>query len=422
MSIPFLRRRRVRPMTAAARAVARRTPETLTVVRDRAQPRAVTIVRLSVTAVFAYLLALILLPGTVRPVLAPLTALLVAQVSLFQTLRSALQRVAAVVAGVLLAVGLGAWLGFTWWSLAVTIAVALSLGYALHLGDTALEVPISAMLILSSTGRAAATGRIVETFIGTAAGLVAGFVLTSPQVQPAEEAIEDLCRKMADLLDRMAAGLIDESFTDLAGDWLEQARALGGEIRRVDEALRQAEESTKLNPRSYRLPYTAISLRESLETLEHTATTVRVFARSLADSSRLEGEDSPLNDADVRERLSSVLRELSAAVMTYGRLATEHAASNHEVLETELDQRLGAARDQQDRLGELLGTDPAARPVGWPLRGELISQVDRIRNELRAGMPERRARLRRRRAWRRSLRAGRLRPPRLRPPRRGQMT
>src|SRR5258708_39039914 len=110
MSIPFLRRRQVRPMTAAARAVAKRTPETLTVVRDRAQPRAVTIVRLSVTAVFAYLLALVLLPGTVHPVLAPLTALLVAQVSLFQTLPSALQRVAAVVAAVLLPVGLAPWL------------------------------------------------------------------------------------------------------------------------------------------------------------------------------------------------------------------------------------------------------------------------------------------------------------------------
>jgi hypothetical protein len=45
---------------------------------------------------------------------------------------------------------------------------------------------------------------------------------------------------------------------------------------------------------------------------------------------------------------------------------------------------LAAAADQQDRLSELLGTDPAARPVGWPLRGELISHLDRLRGELRA--------------------------------------
>jgi uncharacterized membrane protein YgaE (UPF0421/DUF939 family) len=63
------------------------------------------VARLAGTAVFAYLVAL---PGTHWLVLAPLTALLVAQVSLYQTLRSAVQRVAAVVARVLHAVGLSA--------------------------------------------------------------------------------------------------------------------------------------------------------------------------------------------------------------------------------------------------------------------------------------------------------------------------
>ena len=219
------------------------------------------------------------------------------QVSIYQTLRTAVRRIAAVVVGVLLALGLSAWVGFTWWSLGITIVAGLALGYLLHLGDAVLEVPISAMLILSVGTRSAATQRVVETFIGTAAGLVAGFVLTSPRVQPAEEAIEDLCRMMADLLDRMAAGLAYSRLADgpvraSVDDWLAQARALGSEIRRVDDALRQAEESTKLNPRSLRLPHTTITLRESLETLEHEAITLRVFARSLADSTRLPDEDN----------------------------------------------------------------------------------------------------------------------------------
>jgi uncharacterized membrane protein YgaE (UPF0421/DUF939 family) len=84
----------------------------VTLVRQRAQPTAETIVRLTVTAVFAYLVAL-LIPSTPRPVLAPLTALLVAQVSIYQTVRSAARRVASVVAGVLLALGLSASVGFT---------------------------------------------------------------------------------------------------------------------------------------------------------------------------------------------------------------------------------------------------------------------------------------------------------------------
>ena len=300
--------------------MAQRAPETLTLVRHRTQPTAETIVRLTVTAVFAYLISLTV-PGTSHSVLAPLTALLVAQVSLYQTVRSAISRVAAVVAGVLLAVGLAALVGFTWWSLGITIAVALAIGYALHLGDNTLEVPISAMLILSGDTKAAATGRIVDTFIGTAAGL---------------------------------------------------------------------------------------------ETLEHETTTIRVLARSLADSTRLAGDDNPMNDPEARRRLAAVLRELSAAVTAYGRLATERDPSDHELLESELERHLAAAQDQQDRLADLLGSDPRAKPVGWPLRGELISHLDRLRNELRAVRPGRRSR-RRRRSWRRPMQPGRSRRPTGRP-------
>ena len=400
MSLATRPRRRAAEIGAAARTITQRAPVTLTLVRHRAQPTAATIVRLTLTAVFAYLLALPL-PNTSRPVMAPLTALLVVQVSIYQTLHAAARRVASVVAGVLLALGLSAWVGFTWWSLGIAIALGLTVGYALHLREEVLEVPISAMLIMSVGTRSAATGRVVETFIGTAAGLVAGFVLTSPRVQPAEEAIEDLCRMMAELLDRMAAGLAGGGVhAATASDWLAQARALGSEIRRVDDALRQAEESTKLNPRSLRLPHTTITLRESLETLEHEAITLRVLARSLADSTRLADDDNPLADPDVRRRLAGLLRELSAAVKTYGSLATEFDAPRHDLLESELERHLATAHQEQDRLSELLGADPAARPVGWPLRGELISHLDRFRAELQAGKPDRGARPRRNRTWR----------------------
>jgi uncharacterized membrane protein YgaE (UPF0421/DUF939 family) len=412
MSLTLRRRQQATQISAVARTITERTPLTLTVARHRAQPTAATIVRLTACAVFAYLIALPV-PETSPPVLAPLTALLVLQVSIYQTLFSALRRVAAVVTGVLIALGLSRWVGFTWWSLGLTVALGLAAGYALRLRDTVLEVPISAMLILSVGSKAAATSRITETLIGTAAGLIAGFVLTAPQVEPAQEAVAELGRAMADLLDRMSAGLDDGSVNDSARAWLEQARALGGEIRRVDEALQHAEESTKLNPRSMRLPYSTVTLRQSLEILERSAITVRILARSLTDATRLAGDDNPLDDADVRAGVAGTLRELSAAVRTYSSLATELDPHGHDVLKSELERHLAAARDQQDRLSGLL-VPPAARPVGWPLRGELISHLDRLRSELDAGTPGGRARRRRNRS-RRSPRLSRQRvPPALR--------
>jgi uncharacterized membrane protein YgaE (UPF0421/DUF939 family) len=364
--------------------VAQRAPETLTVVRYRTQPTAVTIARLAGTAVFAYLIALAVPSSTSRPVLAPLTALLVAQVTLYQTVFSAVRRVAAVVIGVLVAVALSAVVGFTWWSLGITIVAGLALGYLLRLGDTILEVPISAMLILSvgSTEAPAATGRIVETLVGAGAGLLAGLILAAPRVESAHDAMENLCRQMADLLERIAAGLCDGTAPDSAARWLAESRTLSGEIRRVDEAVRQAEESIVLSPRRPRLPAERIRLRDGLETLDHAAITIRGMARSLADLTQLGEENSSMQEEDQRSRLASVLRELATAVLAYGRLATAHDDDARASAQADLRRHLDSARDQQDRLSVVLAADPAQRPIGWPLRGELVSHIARLRNEI----------------------------------------
>jgi hypothetical protein len=114
-----------------------------------------------------------------------------------------------------------------------------------------------------------------------------------------------------------------------------------------------------------------------------------------------------MQDPAARGRLAAVLSELAAAVRIYGRLAIVTDAARRDQLAAELGRYLAAAKEQQGRLSELLGTDPAVRPVGWPLRGELISHLDRLRNELQAGGPTRALRARRMRSWRRPLQAGR---------------
>src|SRR6202167_4161290 len=220
----------------AARAVARRQAEQLTLVRRRAQPTAVYITRLTATAVFAYLLALQMPGGSTRSVLAPLTALLVVQATLFHTIRSAVQRVVGVTAGVLAAVGVSAYVPFSWYVLGLLIAGALGLGLILRLREDLLEVPISAMLIFSVDSHAAATSRITETLVGAAAGLAAGLLFAPLRVQPAKEAVGDLSRQMADLLGQMADGLAEGADAKRATEWLERTRAPRGEIERGGDA------------------------------------------------------------------------------------------------------------------------------------------------------------------------------------------
>jgi uncharacterized membrane protein YgaE (UPF0421/DUF939 family) len=418
----------------AAKAVAKRQAEQLTLVRRRAQPTAVYITRLTLTAVFAYLLALQLPGASSRDVLAPLTALLVVQATLFHTIRSAVQRVVGVTAGVLAAVAVSAYVPFSWWVLGLLIAGALVLGLVLRLREDILEVPISAMLIFSVDSHAAATSRITETLVGAAAGLAAGLVFAPLRVQPAKDAVGELSRQMADLLGQMADGLAFAEAPDpkRATEWLERTRALRGEIERVDEALSQAEESVRLNPRRLRFTDPAAGLREGVDTLERAAIDIRVLARSVSDSVRIDSEHSPVREAATRARLAAVLAELSAAVRAYGQLLEAEPVSGEDAGRVGLASRAGLAglagrglagltgrggsggpggpggpggsggfvaeplmevlsdhleeaRRQQDQLADLLSTDPAEQPEGWPLRGTILAHVDRLRSELQSG-------------------------------------
>ena len=389
----------------------------LMLVRRRAQPSMVYITRLTGTAVFAYLIAL-LFPGTPRPVLAPLTALLVVQATLSQTIRSAIQRVAAVTAGVLAAVALAAYVPFSWWELGLLIAATLALGMVLRLGQDILEVPISAMLIFSVDTHAAATARITDTLVGAGAGLAAGLLFAPLRVQPAKEAVGELTLRMSELLGTMASGLDEVPSARRAGEWLDRTRALRGEIARLDDALDQAEDSVRLNPRRFLLSDPAAGLRDGVDTLERAATDMRVLARSVADSVRLDSEDSPIRNEPTRAQLAAMLGELSAAVRAYGQLveagdpATISPASTGEfpvaaaaapvapvqrveaqraafapVAARNLRDHLAEAHKRQDELAGLLRTDPEEQPEGWPLRGEILAHVDRLRSELEPRRP-----------------------------------
>ena len=372
----------------AAKAVARRQAEQLTLVRRRAQPTAVYIARLTVTAVFAYLLALQLPGGSPRSVLAPLTALLVVQATLFHTIGTAIRRVAAVTAGVLAAVAVAAYVPFSWWVLGLLVAATLTLGIVLRLREEILEVPISAMLIFSVGSNTAATSRITETLVGAAAGLAAGLVLAPMRVQPAKEAVGELSRQMADLLGQMAEGLAEAPDPKRAAEWLDRTRALRGEIERVDDALAQAEESVRLNPRRLRAGDPAAGLRDGVSTLERAATDIRMLARSVADSARIDSEHTPVKEAETRARLAAMLAELSAAVRAYGQLleadpvSADFSSYAAEPITEALEDHLEEAERQQDQLADLLSTNPAGQPEGWQLRGEILAHVDRLRSEL----------------------------------------
>ena len=383
MATDFSLRLYAAPFRTAVRETARRAPERIALARSRSQPKAVFIARLTVTAVFAYLLAWIL-PGTARSVLAPLTAVLVVQATAYQTVRSAFQRVVSVVAGVLVALAFSAAVGLTWWSLGLTIAAGLLLGSVLKLGDHMLEVPISAMLILSVDTGAAASGRIVDTLVGAAAGLLGGVLLSPERTQHAEDAIGDLSRQMADLLEEIASGLPGGSAPDQTDAWLRRARALAGEVQHADDALGEAEDSLRLRPSALRPARTAVPLRNGLETLEHAAVTIRGLTRSITDEVRLPEANAAMLATDAPDMMAEVLWQLAAALRAYGGLIRADLTDGRVPDGAEVERHLVQAREHTGRLAPVLRDAPDEASAGWPLRGEMLVHLDRLTSELQA--------------------------------------
>jgi len=383
MATEFSLRPYAAPIRTAVRATARAAPRRIAIARSQAQPKAVFIARLTVTALFAYLLAWIL-PGTARSVLAPLTAVLVVQATAYQTVRSAFQRVVSVVAGVLVALAFATAVGLTWWSLGLTIVAGLLLGSALKLGEHMLEVPISAMLILSVDTRAAASGRIVDTLVGAGAGLAGGVLLSRVRTQPAEDAIGNVSRQMADLLEEIASGLPGGSDPDQTDAWLRRARALAGEIQRADDALGEAEDSLRLRPPALRSARTAVPLRNGLETLEHAAVTIRGLTRSITDEVRLPEGNAAMLATDAPDMMAEVLRQLAAALRAYGGLIRADLTDGRVPDGSEVERHLEQAREHQNRLAPVLRDAPGDASSGWPLRGEMLVHLDRLTTELQA--------------------------------------
>lgn len=348
--------------------------------RERGRTAVVRAGRLTGAAVVAYLAAQWLLPSA-RSVLAPLTALLVVQVTLYSTLTAGVRRIASVVAGVVVAVLFSELVELSWWSLAVTVAAAILIGQLLRLREHLLEVPISAMLVLSIGGaEGRATARILETLVGAAVGVLYNVVLPGPvQSRTAGEAVEGIADQIATLLRRMSEELAGGISAEQASSWLEEARAQSRRFSRADQVLVEAEESRRLNVRALGTLDPAPLLRSGLDALEHATVGLRGLCRAVLDRTRSEEED-PYPEP-VRAVFAVLLRDLAEAVSAFGRLVRAEAEGQAGAQAPQLAQALEAVGEARTRLTELLLVD-RRDDDDWQSHGVLLGSVQRMLREV----------------------------------------
>ncbi len=374
-----------------ARWVARQAARQVAQWRRTGRSEVAWALRLTAAAVASYVVAVAMFSGT-KPLLAPLTALLVVQLTPISLLASGVDRVLSVVAGVSLAVGFTVVFPLTWWSLGLLIAVSLLVGQVIRLGPNLVEVPISAMLVVGvgTLGvESAGWQRLSETLVGAAVGVLFN-LLFPPKVTSgaAGDAIGALADDLAQLLRRAADELstIEPDSVDLTahtGDWLDSSRLLTYDIPRVGNTLLGAEQSRRLNLRAVGTPDVGPGLRQGLEALEHSAVTVRSMFRSIQDAANDPGW--PTGEVAEASTMAIVefLRDLAAGIGGFGDLvrveAEPHGPSQAAQI-TRVQEAREGLHEARARINDLLLSDGG--PVLTELHFTLITTVKRLLEEL----------------------------------------
>ena len=347
--------------------------------------------RITFAATASYIVGTLFFPGT-QPLLAPLTAMLVVQVTPVSLLASGLDRVVAVLAGVLLAVAFAAVVPLEWWSLCLLIFASITIGQVLRLRANLVEVAISGMLVLgvgSLVAGSAAWQRIAETLVGAAVGIAANLLLP-PKVASADagRAIDGLADSVSELLNR-ASDELRELSTDrrdvaqAARAWLDEARRITHDIPQVGAALLRAEQGRRLNVRAVGTPNVGPGLRQGLEALEHSAVSIRVMFRALADATYDATWLDDENAEDVLLGLAQTFHELAAGVDAFGQLVRDESDPAAPIAPTDvraLREALDGLHEARARLEEMVVAGTSTDLL--ELHAAVLSTVKRLLREM----------------------------------------
>lgn len=280
------------------------------------------LIRVAVATTVSYLVA-VRFSQSVLPIFAPATTLLVVQSSAFSTLGMLAQRVLGTGLGVAVATVYVTYVPITWWSVFLAVLAALLISRALPLGVVGqLQLPVAVVFVLALGAGDLSTDlwRVVDVVVGGVIGVVAVFAAPPrPRVVEARAAIDAYLTDISALIRSIAAGVDTWEVARPRSSrhlFVSEARALLGHVARVADAMAEAVESVRFNPR-------ARSLRSELEPLARRrlwATVLATQTRALAGSAdRLydrEGEQPALPSSTFRPILLDLAALLDLVAAT----------------------------------------------------------------------------------------------------------
>ncbi|MFD7507185.1 aromatic acid exporter family protein [Streptomyces sp. NPDC059850] len=310
------------------------------------------------------------------PAFAPFSAVLIMNVTVYQSIAQSLRYVAAVVTGVAVQAALGFLAGPDPVTFVLVAAIALTIGQWRALGAQRSQVATAAFFAFSTyvsatsnTERATQLGQIVLlVLIGCSVGLLVNVVLVPPlRYRSAEHGIRALAGALESLLADMGPAMRDGEFAEEhARGWRSRSNHAQALVTQARSGLRTAEESVPFNPRRllprHRGRTSFANYRAVLDALERAAYQLASLTRSLE---RWRGEEQDYSYRRFLRCYGSFLGSLEEIVRVLARLdesqLRDQAARLCELAE-EMQEQRRTVTEQAERDGLPLG-DPT-RPYG----------------------------------------------------------
>ncbi|MEU8246059.1 FUSC family protein [Nonomuraea sp. NPDC048916] len=302
--------------------------------------KAPSIAQCAIGAALAWTAATQLL-GHPSPFFAPIAVLICVGVGLGQRLR----RVAELVVGVSLGVGVGdllvAWIGSGPWQIALVVALAMATAALLDSGTLfVLQAGSSAVLVAAlvpgdSTG---GLDRMLDALTGGAIGVAVVALLPASPFNLAAKHASEVLDALSTVLEQ-AAEAIEKRDVDLAAEALEGARGTQAAIEEFEQALATGKEIAMISPLHWHRRARLARYEIAAVPVDHALRNARVLARRTLAAL---GETDPPSAS-----LADSMREVSEAALL---LQLELGAGREPVLARQALLAV-AGRQRPERLG-----------------------------------------------------------------------
>jgi hypothetical protein len=248
----------------------------------------IQVAKTAVAAVLAWVLAARVLELP-QSFLAPWSALLVVHATVYRSFSRGVRQVTGAVLGVLLAWCVGNVAGLSTASVTVLLVLGLGIGATRWFRDESTVVAATGLLVLT-TGLSGRDNVLMDRLVDTAVGVLVGLAINLAVWPPlrdyaAARAVDAIDDAVGALLSDMAAALRRPCTQEQVEQWVARTRALDDDLDRAWSLLRQARESSRLNPRRAALGLRHGALHEDvLRGNEQAVAEARSMAHTLGHS------------------------------------------------------------------------------------------------------------------------------------------